>query len=305
MRVAGWRSLGRVFEPDGRREWMVSHASVPFGEPLENGHVRIWFSPRDRSNRSSIASLVIDPRRPSQILDLSISPVLALGEPGTFDDSGTMMSWLLIDGDYRHLYYIGWNLRVTVPFHVSIGRATGHRDAPLDFVKQQGPILDRSTTDAMFCSNPCVIRHAGRYHMWYLSGRSWAAGASGMSASYHIAYAHSADGVEWSRTGRAVLALEGDEFAMARPSVMRDGDVWRMWFSVRGREWPYRLGSATSHDGCSWMRDEALILPQPGIHDWASEMVAYPHVFALNGQHHMLFCGNGFGRTGFGLAVFE
>lgn len=123
---------------------MVSHASVPFGEPLANGCVRVWFSPRDRSNRSSIASLVVDPRQPSRILDLASDPALSWGEPGTFDDSGTMMSWLLNDGDHRHLYYIGWNLRVSVPFHVSIGLATGRQDAPLAFTKQPGPILDRS-----------------------------------------------------------------------------------------------------------------------------------------------------------------
>jgi hypothetical protein len=305
MTIGRWRSLGRVFEPSGEREWMVSHASVPFGEPLANGYVRVWFSPRDRKNRSSIASLIIDPARPSRILDLATSPTLNLGEAGTFDDSGTMMSWLLNNGDHRYLYYIGWNQRVSVPFHVSIGLATGCQDKPLNFVKQPGPILDRSTTDALFCSNPCVIYHAGRYHMWYLSGRGWAHSASGMSASYFVAYAHSSNGVEWSRTGHAALALEGDEFAIARPSVMRDGDVWRMWFSQRGRDYPYRLGSASSHDGCTWERDDASVLLQPGIHDWASEMVAYPHVFNVDGKVYMLYCGNGFGRAGFGLAVFE
>ncbi len=34
-------------------------------------------------------------------------------------------------------------------------------------------------------------------------------------------------------------------------------------------------------------------------------MVAYPHVFEHRGARWMLYCGNGFGRTGFGLAVWE
>jgi hypothetical protein len=36
---------------------------------------------------------------------------------------------------------------------------------------------------------------------------------------------------------------------------------------------------------------------------WDSEMVAYPHVFELNGRTHMFYCGNHFGKEGFGWAT--
>ena len=38
---------------------------------------------------------------------------------------------------------------------------------------------------------------------------------------------------------------------------------------------------------------------------WDSEMVCYPHVFDHKGKRYMLYNGNGYGRTGFGLAVLE
>ena len=36
-----------------------------------------------------------------------------------------------------------------------------------------------------------------------------------------------------------------------------------------------------------------------------TEMVEYPFVFDHAGSRYMLYAGNGFGRTGFGLAVLE
>jgi len=36
---------------------------------------------------------------------------------------------------------------------------------------------------------------------------------------------------------------------------------------------------------------------------WDSEMICYPHVFEHNGEKHMLYNGNGYGKSGIGLAV--
>jgi hypothetical protein len=36
---------------------------------------------------------------------------------------------------------------------------------------------------------------------------------------------------------------------------------------------------------------------------WDSEMIEYPFVFDHNGDRYMLYNGNGYGKTGFGLAV--
>ena len=38
---------------------------------------------------------------------------------------------------------------------------------------------------------------------------------------------------------------------------------------------------------------------------WDSEMIEYPHVFDHKGKRHMLYNGNNYGKTGFGLAVLK
>jgi hypothetical protein len=289
-----------VYVPRGEREFLASHASVPFAEPLEGSLVRIWFSPRDARNRSHIAWLVLDLEHPQRVLEMSAEAALGVGPAGAFDDCGAMMSWL---AGRRRLYYIGWNTRGSVPFHVSIGVAEAQPDGR--WLRRAGPVLERSADDPWFCSNPCVLEEDGGWRMWYLSGLGWEEIEGRLSPSYRICDARSADGVHWHERGRVAVALQGDEFALARPSVLREGAGYLMWFCERTRQRPYRLAAACSEDGLHWRRETAWADLTPAAEGWDSEMVAYPHVFDHAGARFMLYCGNGFGRTGFGLAVWE
>jgi hypothetical protein len=183
----------------------------------------------------------------------------------------------------------------------AVGRATERTPA---LTALPGPIIERDVTDPYFCSNPCVLVEDGRWRMWYLSGLGWAGLEGGVSASYHVRYADSADGIRWCRTGQVAIGLElVGEFAIARPCVLREKSSYVMWYCVRLRDRPYRLGIARSHDGLTWMRDHGDPGLAPSTEGWDAEMIAYPHVFDHGLDRYMLYCGNGFGRTGFGLAV--
>jgi hypothetical protein len=82
--------------------------------------------------------------------------------------------------------------------------------------------------------------------------------------------------------------------------VIKDGDLYRMWFSARGDA--YRIGYAESRDGVQWVRDDAAAgLSSSG--DWDAEMQAYPAVFDHDGDRYLLYNGNDYGRTGVGWAI--
>jgi hypothetical protein len=298
-----WAKQGLVFRPDGRCDWMASHAAVPFAVPLEGTLARVYFSSRDRQGRSSVAWLVIDLERPQRILDLATAPVLGPGRLGAFDDSGAMLSWIVPGTDCDRLYYIGWNLGVTVPFRNAIGLAIG--DGRGGFQRAfEGPIVDRSPTEPYFTASACVLREDDAWRMWYLSCVGWEPHDGGPRHRYHIKYATSADGVAWERRG--VIAIDFGspaEYAISRPSVIKDGSVYRMWYSYRGES--YRIGYAESLDGMSWQRRDELAGIDVSSSGWDSEMVEYPHVFDGAGGRFLLYNGNGYGRTGFGLAVLE
>jgi hypothetical protein len=74
-----------------------------------------------------------------------------------------------------------------------------------------------------------------------------------------------------------------------------------MWFCSRGDS--YRIGCAESRDGLHWERRDGEAAFGGSGADWDSEMQAYPVVFDHGGTRHLLYNGNGYGRTGVGHAV--
>jgi hypothetical protein len=76
-----------------------------------------------------------------------------------------------------------------------------------------------------------------------------------------------------------------------------------MWYSHRGQS--YRVGYAESANGIEWERKDTHSGIDVSESGWDSEMIAYPYVFEHEGTHYMLYNGDGYGRTGIGLAVFD
>lgn len=282
---------------------MRSHATVPIAESLGGDLYKIYFSSRDELDRSYTGYTVIDITQPNQILELSTEPVLAPGKLGEFDDSGAMATWLAIHQGQKYLYYIGWNLGVTVPFRNSIGLSISSQTD--DFKRySSGPIMDRSMSEPHFCASCCVLPGDDLWRMWYLSCTEWRKREEKPEHRYHIKYAESIDGIHWRRDGLVAIDYSNDqEHAISRPSVIRDIDGWKMWYSYRGHS--YRIGYAESEDGRQWRRLDSQVGIDVSPTGWDSDMIEYPYVFDHKGQRYMLYNGNGYGRTGFGLAVMK
>jgi hypothetical protein len=298
-----WRKLGLLFTANGQHSWMRTHASNPTAEVLDDGHVRVYFSTRDEKNRSHIAAAVFSLGAQPQLLDLYGAPLLAPGAAGAFDDSGTSMGCLVQTPDGLWLYYLGWNLGVTVPWRNAIGLAVS-RDGGRSFTRHSpAPVMDRHAVDPFSLSYPWILRDGPRWRMWYGSNLRW--GGTERDMDHVLKCAESTDGLNWQRGGRPIMPLSGsDEYAQARPCVLRDRDAFRAWFACRGER--YRLGYAESDDGVAWRRDDpagTLGAGSPG--EWDGEMVTYPCVFDAAGRRYLLYNGNGYGRTGFGLAVLD
>jgi len=298
-----WSKLGATILPAARPAWMRSHAALPFAEPMEGGICRIYFSARDGINRSHTGWVIIDLKEPARVLDISPDPVLSPGALGCFDDSGAMLAWICRRGDRRMLYYIGWNLGVTVPFRNALGLAIS-RGSEAFKRYSPGPIVDRAPFEPHFVGSCCVLPDGDLWRMWYLACVDWEMRDQKPRHRYHLRYAESTDGIAWQRGGAVAIDFrDSSEYAISRPSVVRDPGCWRMWYSYRGSH--YLIGYAESEDGRTWTRhdDRAGIGPSPS--GWDSEMIEYPHVFDHGGRRYMLYNGNGYGRTGFGLAVQE
>jgi hypothetical protein len=282
---------------------MQSHAAVPIAESLGGDLFKIYFSSRDVFNRSFTGYTIVDIVRPNYIIELSSNPVLAPGALGEFDDSGAMATWLTSYHGKKFLYYIGWNLGVTVPFRNAIGLSLSTKSGGFKRYSD-GPVVDRSMHEPHFCASCCVFPGDDFWRMWYLSCTGWRMRKGKPEHNYHIKYAESLDGINWQRNGIVSIDFSNDEeFAISRPSVIHDNNLWRMWYSFRGQS--YRIGYAESEDSRQWRRFDSQVGIDTSTTGWDSEMIEYPFVFDHKGQRYMLYNGNGYGKTGFGLAVLE
>jgi len=299
-----WVKRGRVFELPPHLPWARSHASVPCAKVIGEDRVRVFFSARDGEERSSVGWFDLDPREPGRRGRVCEHAALRPGGLGAFDESGAMGSWVVEAAGHTWLYYIGWTRGVTVPFYNSIGLARSD-DAGVSFQRvSDGPIVGRDRIDPYFTASSCVLVDDGVWRMWYLSCTGWEVVDGRPRHSYHIRHATSDDGVEWRRDGRICIDFEhSGEYAISRPSVLRDGDLYRMWYSWRGPS--YRIGYAESRDGLAWVRKDGEAGIDVSAAGWDSEMIEYPCVFDFAGRRYMLYNGNDYGRTGIGLAELE
>ncbi len=106
-------------------------------------------------------------------------------------------------------------------------------------------MLDLGPEGAWDAKNHCwlhVIRGGPGYQMWFTAGDP---------TGYRIGYAESADGVTWQRSADNPVTDylppgrwgRADQF---EPFVLRQGDLYRMWYTERDPDNVYRLNYAWS-----------------------------------------------------------
>jgi len=235
-------------------------------------------------------------------------PILNIGSEGHFDEDGVMPVCSINLNNKIYLYYIGWNLSISVPFRNSIGLAISDDDGETFYKPYKGPLLDRSIHDPCFVASCCVIEDDGVFKMWYLSCDSWESVSGKMHHKYNIKYSYSYDSINWIREGKiAIDYLWKNEYAISVPRVIKEENLYKMWYSYRGRNEieTYRIGYAESFDGIKWIRKDDEIIMDVSVKGWDSEMICYPFVFDYKSKRYMLYNGNGYGKTGFGLAILE
>lgn len=300
-----WEKKGLIFSPNNNFEWMHSHAAVPLAEKLGGDLFRIFFTTRDKKNRSHGAYIDIDITNPSNIIQTSQKPVLEPGPLGSFDDSGAMPSCIVShDGD-SFLFYTGWSLGVTVPFYFYIGLARYNKEKKTFEKVSNAPILERTDKDPFLSASPYVIIDDEMWKMWYVSCIKWELDNAGNPRHhYSIRYAESKDGVSWKRRNQFCIPFKTNyEYAIARPYVIMENNFYKMWYSYRGGENTYRIGYAESDDGITWERMDEKSGIDVSLNGWDSDMIEYPFIFTHKEVTYMLYNGNEYGKSGFGYAV--
>jgi hypothetical protein len=317
--MATWEKLGRIYNPldfPDRPKWQHEFALAPCTLVLDDV-VRVFFGcrpPRDsEGNRVTHTSFVdLDRNDLFRIRAFAEHPVMDFGSHGSFDEFGTYpLSVIQMDSDPSDSllgFYAGWTRCESVPFNVGIGVAIS-LDNGKNFKKLgPGPILSYSPHEPFTLSGPKVRKFGDTYYLFYIAGRNWLEINGKMEISHKVRLATSQDGLNWKKHGHDLIPNYWDEHeSQASPDVIYANGRYHMFFcgwvpanfrTTRDR----RIGYAWSKDLIHWTRDDSLAGISPSINEWDCEMVAYPHVFELDGNTYLLYIGNEVGRFGFGLA---
>ena len=305
-----WIKHGVIYTPKGNSFWNKTHASVPTVDKVSAAVWRIYFASRDEQSRSFTSFIEVEAGNPKKVLYEHPAPILPLGKLGAFDDCGVMPSRIVNLGAEKYLYYIGWAVRKTVPFHNGIGLAIS-RDGGTTFERfSEGPLFGSTYGEPYFASSPCVLLDEDRWRCWYLSCTKWEVIEGRPEAFYHIKYAESRNGIDWERKGIVAIDYKTQmEAGISQPSVLKEDGRYKMWYSYRDgagyrtkSDKSYRIGYAESDDGIQWTRLDETVGITVSDDGWDSEMIEYPYVIVHGQEKYMFYNGNGFGASGFGFA---
>jgi hypothetical protein len=301
-----WRKLGLLYVPktNGQHPKLMSHAANPLAVHMAGDVYRIFFSGRDEKHRSSVGAVDVDIVQ-RKVITEHYYPFFEHGPVGSFYSDGVSIGNCYEANGVRYMLFMGWQNPPSAHWRGDIGRLIVTPEFSLQLEGDE-PFMGSDSTDPISLSYPWVqARSSGGFDMWYGSTLTWDAGNGEMLHVIHHAF--SDDGNKWNRTGLSVPYVLGRAQAFSRPTVvLSDSGDFEMWFSYRsGAGEKYRIGYARSKDGKKW----ELELVRGGIDvsssGWDEEMIEYPFVFDHNGARYMLYNGNGYGKTGFGLAVLD
>lgn len=301
-----WIKEKNIFSPNKNFTWMQSHAANPFPVWQNADIFRVYFTCRDNESRSHIGFVDVDFSNSYKVINISSEPVLEPGELGMFDDSGVAMGYYILINNVPHIYYLGWNLKVTVPWLNTIGLAKKNSISGKFEKVSRAPIMDRSNEDPFSISYPSVLFEDGIYKMWYGSNLKW--GKQQQDMNHVIKYAESTDGFNWDRKNIIVVNnIHEGEYALSKPFVIKEGGNYFMWYSYRANKKidTYRIGYAKSIDGINWERKDEHVGIDVSESGWDSEMICYPAILNYKENQYMFYNGNGYGKTGFGIAKLE
>ena len=287
--------------------WYKKNTMVPVPYLVSDQCLRIFITMCDEKNVGRIGYVDVNPDNPSEIINYSKIPVLDIGEDGCFDDNGVVTASILKDGDYLYLYYSGYQSCVKVPYLIYTGVALS-RDNGNTFIKlsNQVPILDRINGEVSTRCSPFVMKEEDTYRMWYTaeSKGGWIESNRKKLPLYDLKHAVSLSPLEWPRVcGNVSVTFDNeDEHGIAKCTLWKEDDYYKIIYSIRSLSKGYRLGYGLSKEGVHFDRLDHEVGIDISSTGWDSEMIAFAERIQYKDKTYLFYCGNHYGMGGMGYA---
>ncbi|MBT3376531.1 MAG: hypothetical protein HN742_29435 [Lentisphaerae bacterium] len=288
----------------------------PFVVRATEGY-RLYYSGGDAEGRQRICMATSAPGAPGEFVRHGV--ILDVGAPGSFDAHWCVLPCVRRFGPTWHLYYSGHEgTDLGLQSFPGIGLAVS--DDGIHFSRHSCEPTITGDQTAEFPDNRGVAGggtiledasadESHRYRMYYTLAVGRKDADVRVDQEKHCAVCHSSDGIHW-HDHRLILGprrdVANEDIAVAAPVVWRDGELYRMLYCGIGTRWGYySISEAVSEDGYRWCRgdgDENLSLVPDPASPWESQMVEYPSVIEESDGLRLFYCGNGYGKTGIGMA---
>ena len=307
-----WIKKGHIFNPNGELKWSKEYAQIPRALILKD-RVRVFYATRyyDQENApiSQTSFVDLDRNDLSNILHIHNKPSLKLGGSNSFSEYGIHPTMLFPHNNSIYFFYQGWQRGKEYPYTTEIGIATSKNDGLTFSKKGEEAILKRTKHDPIFLNGVFILEKNQKFNMWYSSGKKWIKNNGKYESVYLIKNAKSNDLINWEFNNEFCIETKLENECQNSATVIYLNNKYHMWFcyrpalDFRNSSRGYRIGYAFSHDMKEWKRDDS----KAGIdisqdESWDSQMICYPYVFTLDNKIIMLYCGNYFGKSGFGYA---
>ena len=290
--------LGQIFDPQQFEinGDVLSHAANPVVIKMDERLFRIFFNSRDKNQRSSIYSIDFDLDSRRLIPDTLKVQFLLNSLDSYFKDGVSLGSHFELDG-VTWVGFMGW---INPPFkhwYGTIGKF--QLNSNFDFECIEGsPWFDLDSYDHTSLSYPAVYISKNVMHVWYGTTLTWDGGNGEMV--HVLKEKTSKDHVQFESSNRIVEWKLGESQAFSRPSILETHDRFLMAYSVRGSATKYRIGFGIIEDDSTIVKETSTFSTSDAT--WESEMVEYPYLVSHRDSIYMFYNGNGYGKSGIGLA---
>lgn len=224
-------------------------------------------------------------------------PIVDVGTKDTFDSVLVCIPSVLKEDHHYKMWYTAHNGK---DFRVGLALS---KDG-VNFTKyESNPVLDVTPNcwDSQGVQFAQVLKESDGYKMWY------AGYDRPKSRGQKIGFAVSEDGIRWTKEREPVLNLGGngdfDERILLKPSVIRDGAVYRMVYAALAADMTMRLGLATSPDGKKWTKYSGNPILVPDTGSWDAVHIEDPHLLKVAGKYHLSYAGRDQKNYRIGLAT--
>ncbi len=294
-----WERRGMVGFPAAYIDWADNSLLQPTPYLLNDEIVRVFCGMRDKTGRSRIGFVDINPDNPNTIMGYSSNPSLDLGGPGLFDESGVVPCALRYEHGSLYMYYAGYELSTTVRFKAYSGLAVSHDEGISFERKKKVPVLDRSDEEPLFRAIHSILKADSGWDIWYGAGERFVPGENKSLPVYNIRYMHSEDGVKFPEVGSVAIDICEDQHRVGRPCVLKTAYGYTMLYGYGSEKRPYTLALALSRDGKVWNKvpgEMSIIGLRDDLDD---QMAAYPSVVRTKKGTYLFYNGNEYGKYGF------